>query len=119
VLDHLFFCIRLLRPHRPVNRKNLQRRREIELVRDAELFKLQELFSTQIAGGFPMLRISAFVAVLTVLLTTGALAAPKDQSNSYPNCYSQKCTSECAAKSVYKGCEIICQRMASTKPPCK
>jgi invasion protein IalB len=66
-----------------------------------------------------MLRISAFVAVLTVLLTTGALAAPKDQSNSYPNCYSQNCPSECAAKSVYKGCEIICQRMASTKPPCK
>jgi hypothetical protein len=65
-----------------------------------------------------MPRISAFVAVLTVLLTTGTLAAPKDQSNFSPNCYSQKCYEECSAKSA-KNCENICQRIASTKPPCK
>jgi hypothetical protein len=66
-----------------------------------------------------MPRISAFVALLTLLVTTGALAA-QDQRNSYPYCYNaQKCASECAAKSVYKGCEIICQRMASTKPACR
>jgi hypothetical protein len=68
-----------------------------------------------------MLRISAFIAVLTLLGTTGtgALAA-QVQKNSYPNCYdAQKCASECAAKSVFKGCEITCQRMASTRPPCK
>jgi uncharacterized membrane protein len=66
-----------------------------------------------------MPRISAFVAVLTVLLTTGALAQPKDQNNSYPNCYSQKCYEECIAKSGDKNCENVCQRIAESKPPCK
>jgi hypothetical protein len=68
-----------------------------------------------------MRRISALIAVLALLGTTGTEAlAAQDQKNSYPYCYNaQKCASECAAKSVYKGCELICQRMASTKPPCK
>jgi hypothetical protein len=67
-----------------------------------------------------MLRISTFIAVLMLLGTTGtgALAA-QDPKNSYPYCYSANCTSECNAKSVYKGCEFSCKRIASTKPPCK
>jgi hypothetical protein len=66
-----------------------------------------------------MPRISAFVAVLTLLLTTSPLAAAKDQSHSHPNCYSQKCYEECSAKSVDKDCENSCQRIAESKPPCK
>ena len=86
---------------------------------------------------FPMPRISAIVAVLTLLLTTGAVAqpkdqnqsepsapkdqsqtyAPKDQSQYHPNCYSQHCYEECSA--VSKNCENICEQIASTKPPCK
>jgi hypothetical protein len=68
---------------------------------------------------FPMPRISAFVAVLTLLVTTGALAAPKDQGKSDQSCYSQRCYEECSAKSGNKDCENTCERIASTKPPCK
>lgn len=68
-----------------------------------------------------MARISAFIAALALLGTTGAAmaAGAKDAKNSYPNCYSPNCVAECTAKSVYKGCEISCQRMASTRPACK
>jgi hypothetical protein len=68
-----------------------------------------------------MLRILAFFGVLMLVGMTGTAAlAAQDSKNSYPYCYNaQKCASECAAKSVYKGCELICQRMASTKPACK
>jgi len=66
-----------------------------------------------------MRRISAFVAVLTLLAPTAAPAAPKDQSHSAASCYSQKCYEECTAKSVDKDCENACQRIAETKPPCK
>lgn len=66
-----------------------------------------------------MPRISALVAVLILLGTTGAALAAQDKKNGYPYCYSQNCVSECSATSVYKGCEISCQRIASTRPPCK
>jgi hypothetical protein len=66
-----------------------------------------------------MLRISAFIAVITLLGMTGVAMAAKDAKNSYPNCYSPNCVSECNAVSVYKGCELSCQRMASTRPACK
>jgi hypothetical protein len=68
-----------------------------------------------------MRRISAFVAVLTLLLGTAAMAAgaKKDANNSYPNCYSSNCIAECNAVSVYKGCNFSCDRIKGTRPPCK
>ena len=68
-----------------------------------------------------MARISALFVLVALLGTMGtAMAAgAKDAKNSYPNCYSSNCVSECTAVSVYKGCEITCQRMASTRPACK
>ena len=68
-----------------------------------------------------MPRILALIAVLALFGTTDAVmaAGAKDAKNSYPNCYSPNCVSECTAVSVYKGCEISCQRMASTRPACK
>jgi hypothetical protein len=68
-----------------------------------------------------MPRISVFIAALALLGTTAAAVAAgsKDPKNSYPYCYSSNCVSECTAVSVYKGCEVSCQRMASTRPACK
>jgi hypothetical protein len=68
-----------------------------------------------------MHRISAFIAVSILWGVTGAAmaAGAKDAKNSYPYCYSPNCAAECRAVSSYAGCEITCQRMASTRPPCK
>jgi hypothetical protein len=69
-----------------------------------------------------MPRISAFIVVLALLAMTGAAlaaGAKKDENNSYPNCYSSNCFSECSAVSVYKGCNFSCDRIKSTRPPCK
>jgi hypothetical protein len=68
-----------------------------------------------------MPRIAALIALLTLLGTTGGMAAgaKKDANNSYPNCYSPNCIAECNAVSVYKGCNLTCDRIKSTRAPCK
>jgi hypothetical protein len=68
-----------------------------------------------------MLRISAFIAVLALIGTTGVSTA-QVQSNSAQKgwaCYnSQTCQAQCNAAG-YRYCELWCQRQASTKPACK
>ena len=68
-----------------------------------------------------MPRIASLIALLTLIGTTDLMAAgaKKDANNSYPNCYSSNCFAECTAVSAFKGCNLSCDRVKSTRPPCK
>jgi hypothetical protein len=67
-----------------------------------------------------MLRISAFIAVLTLIATTatGALAQAQSKATQ-KGCYnSQTCDTDCK-KQGFRYCERWCQNRASTQPPCR
>ena len=67
-----------------------------------------------------MLRIPAFIAVLTLIGTTGASAEQGvAKSGALVGCYnSQQCVAICN-KNGGRTCEFTCQKRATMLPPCK
>jgi hypothetical protein len=66
-----------------------------------------------------MLRISAFIAVLALIGTTGVSTAQTQSKPTQKGCYnSQTCATECNQQGG-RYCELWCQRRASTVLPCK
>ncbi len=83
---------------------------------------LRAAWPLAIFGGFSMLRISAFIAVLALIgaVTTGAWAAQGAYARSgyQAGCYnSQRCASFCNQHGG-TNCKQVCQRRASTMPHC-